>query len=481
MPDPNSNTIALGVNSGLQQQGQGAANPLGAMDAFAGLQQKFNLIKLFQQEFAAKQRAGEIFATSPDPETAMRQIMQDKVAAPFAPAIVSSIRQGNLALTQLQGEQQNQAKSAWEGVLQTLPALAGDPDPKRFDSLMAGKMKLMSPAARERVQEALPSIRESIYGGLPDDPEAAKGQMGQRIMGLAMSAGVTPEHFMAANGMVPPQVMTTPVGPSGQPQTRIIGGPQGLGAGPQPAGGSQPQAATAPAGGPIVGPTVEERAFGELQGKNAGEIQSEMNSNAMVMPQALKRTNMIIDAMTKFQAGGGADVRTNMGQMLQGLKNAGVTGITDSMINKTANSSLSASELFNAEIKPLIVRQLTQDTKGAGAAKKIETEAYMNAISSNNDPETILAQINQVRNNLQIGYDMSNKFIDFKQKVAKRDPSVEGFNVSDYPIWYMRNFQQKDLPNQNAAGENIGQFSGEGIKGLPGKIKTFNPKTGKLE
>jgi hypothetical protein len=188
------------VDLDLTVGGQNAQpDPLARLGAFANLQNSMNQNRLFQQQFAAKQRLGQIMAAAPDPESGFAAAMRDPVAGPFAGEAISQYRQGMLANQQLQNEQQGGAQSGMKAVLSALPA--GMADPSTLGPAIDAQLKTLSPVARDRVAPAIKSLVGSLTEGLPKDPDQARTLFNQRLAGIGIGSGVlTPDNIKGIIG-----------------------------------------------------------------------------------------------------------------------------------------------------------------------------------------------------------------------------------------------------------------------------------------
>lgn len=163
----------------------GGGGPLAALGGVAETMQKFNALKLFQQTFAAKQKMGQILATSPDMESGWDQIMRDPQVAPFAGEALSAWRGAQLALTQQQGEQQKQATDAFHGFVLQLPRLVQDPG--QWNSMVSSVLSTTPRAVQGQVAQAMDAMRTGLTSGLPKDPEAARDEFTKRLSAMTVT------------------------------------------------------------------------------------------------------------------------------------------------------------------------------------------------------------------------------------------------------------------------------------------------------
>lgn len=474
------------ISLGIKPLGSSAAplpDPLSTAQKLIGIQNSLNQQKLFNQTFSARQKAGQILAGAPDLETGLKSLYADPLTAPFAPEIVSSVRQGMLAQTQQMGEIQKQGLEGFGGFMKALPGAIANP--ASFDKLAAAYKANLSPQVHKQYDTAVANVRQSLIDGLPEDPLAAQTELRKRFAGLATSAGMSPEVFGVAagkpgvqdtGGALVPTMQNAATGeltPAGTPLGKSLAptlssGPYGEGGAQVPfvAGGGN---ALAPRGGAtplaLSGPTQQQQHYNEASGKEAADLQSEMSKRAEALPTSLKRIDIMNDAITKFQAGGGADARAALGKIMQAAKNAGADFITQEGIDAVANGSLEGTQVFNAQVKPMVIGALKEAAQGTGRVMRSEVDAFMNMMNSTSDPNAIMTLLNQARFALQVGYDQSQKFTQFKQLLRKKDPSVEGLDMGDFHSWYNKNYSEFGLPGGNAGGMGLDARSSAGVKG----------------
>jgi len=477
-------SISLGVNPPAAP-----ANPLGAIGAFADVQDKLNQIQLFRQTFAARQKAGQILAASPDLDTGLQNLYKDPTTAAFAGEINNQTRQGMLAQLQYQGEQQKQSEDGFDAVMKGLSA--GISEPSMVPKIIDAQTKLLSPAALERDGPAIESVKSALIDGLPSDPAAAQNEFIKRLAAFNLAANVNPDVIRAQRGTMAPQAIQT-TGPGGEAQTQIIGGPAAGGSPSLGQSGASPVGASAggPSGGNALapgmlasGPSATREAEMKGIGDTGATIQADMANKAQNMPIQMKRLDAIIDTMNKsdgFQPGGFADLRADGAKLLQGLKNSGMAGISQPMIDSVSNGSLKNTQEFSALIGRLAIQQLSQDAKGQGRALSPEVNFTMEQIKNTQDPATILQLMNMARYQYQVQYDQSQKFMDFKQQLAKGDPAVKGLDLADFPSYYNKNFGKTPLPPTNPGGAlNLGATPESAVKGagVAEKPTTYKTKT----
>lgn len=490
-------TIVNRLQFPAQQQQPDALTTVGK---FAGIQNTLNQNRLFQQTFAAKQRAGEILAGSDpsDPESGIRGLMSDPLTAPFAGEIINNIRGAQKTLLDIQGEQQGQAQSGLAAFMKSLPAVAADPT--QWKGIVNANMATLSPTARARVAPAIESLRQSLTDDLPDDPVQAKAVFNNRLGGLMTAGGVTPEGIKAiygtpttvdtgggihpglqlppqlGGGFAPsgaplgktlaPQIITPELGPEGVPTPTVVGGE---GSSNPLAVGGTPGAKTGDLG--LAGPSQSQKTYNAGVGVKASDLQDEMATNARGIPIASRKLDAMVDALGGFQSGGWADLRSGVGQFMQGLKNAGASFVTQDMIDKVANSSLSDSQIFNAQIKPFVISALKDSAQGTGRVMRSEVDQFLQMADASKDPVALMKVLNLAKQSMAVNLDQAIEFPEFKQLLARKDPSVAGLNMVDFPAWYAKNNPGTDvspIPPGKIKGTS-GAAAGATHKWVPGK------------
>lgn len=237
-------------------------NPLTMMSGFANLQNTLNQNKLFQQTFAARQRAGQILSQSPDLEQGLEQLYRDPVTAPFAAETANAVRQGQQTFADIQrlravtaGEQQRQATDGLQAaVAHGLPAIIESPSDATWDSVMKAQLNVLSPSARAAVAPALESLKHAMLADLPEEPEAAKAEVKKRAAALSLGSGFTPESLAAVAGK--PAVVD--LGYAKQPGLEAPGQPF-TAQGPELLVGAPPRYENFPGGVPAAVPAIPGR------------------------------------------------------------------------------------------------------------------------------------------------------------------------------------------------------------------------------
>lgn len=473
-------TISLGIQTPQPPAASGPGSPLGMLNTFSEIQARQNQNLNFQQTFAAKQRAGQIMSASPDLESGFGAMLKDPLVAPFAGSIINEVRQSQKTLLDIQGEQQTQASSGLAAVMKAIPGAIGDPS--MLPALISSQMKTLSPTAQARVQPAVDDLSRALMDGLPSadalrgDPRlgaAAASMLQNRFLGIATASGMSADTMRAISGTMAPATGIEPLGPGGAPVpfTRggsVFGSPAAI---PMQAGGEAPNALTAggspanplamplpaPAPAPISGLGVTQHAQATESGKFAGTLATEMSTSAKQLPEDLNRINLMQQALGQMQAGGGAQFRSTLGSVLQGFKNAGV-GISQDLIDKTANESLASTQIFQAQVRPEVIAQLKQAAQGTGRVMRSEVDAFLAMMSPSIDPEALRQMLNSAKYQAAVQYDMTQKYMTHKNS---------GRDMLDFYPTYNREMDPYGLPTRAGGGLDFSPISPKSIKGAP--------------
>lgn len=425
------------------------ANTVNAQNAVA-LQQQ-------QAQLAARQKAGAIMAQAPDLDTGVKALLADPVTAGFAPDVINTLQSVNQAGTAIGGERQAQALTGQQKLIQSL--LPGINDPSTVKPIVDNTLAAMSPSARDANSKAYGNIVTSLTDGLPSDPDAAKGEYQRRLSAMLIGAGVPSDAIRSVTGTVPQGISMQPVGEGGALVPVQTGGP--VTGAPSATIVGQPSA-------PVTGQSQTQQTANAARGGVAAGIDGDMTAQSALQP-ALNRINIMQDTLKDFQAGGGADVRQRLGTAMQAMKNAGLP-ISDDSIAKVANGSLPAGQVFDTEVKPLVLQSLRNDIQGTGRAMRTEVDSYLTSMDQTKDPAALMKLLNQARYSLQVGYDQSQKYVDFKDAQRQNDPSVAKYkDPSDFYAWYNSNYKPENLPQATPGGVSLAPRSSEGVKGIPQK------------
>jgi hypothetical protein len=213
-------------NSGLL-----GGNPLDALGHVANLQNTLNQNRLFQSEYAARAKAGQIIANSPDAASAASALQSDPLVMGYHPEIQGAMLNNANALLANQGKISEMSQTALEGIYKGLSVAMADPS--QFDSALARGISTVPPAALEYLKAHGDPIGtlKSVWGPLAkSDPEKFK-----MVVGAAMLPTVAPSNVFGVTGNAPPANVQYPGGGYGQT-------------------GGLPKAAPAPAATPVPTP-----------------------------------------------------------------------------------------------------------------------------------------------------------------------------------------------------------------------------------
>jgi len=134
-------------------------------------------------------------------------------------------------------------------------------------------------------------------------------------------------------------------------------------------------------------------------------------------------------------------------------------------IDGIANGSLAGGQVLDALISRAGVQALKADAQGTGRVMRSEVDRYLEMMSKTNDPTALFTLLNNLKFTMAVGYDQSQKWLEFKQLLGKKDPSVSGLDPSDFHSWYNRNFDPNNLALPK--GMNLGGINPAEIKGTP--------------
>lgn len=413
-----------------------------------------------QAQLAARKNAGQIMAAAPDLDTGVKNLLANPDTAAFAPDVISTLQGINQASTAIAGGRQDQALTGQQKMLQA--ALVGITNPSAVKPMADAAMAAMSPTARAANQGAYNKLVVALTDGLPNDPnnpEATQNEYMKRLSGVLIANGIGGDQIRQLTGTVAPSISMQPTGAGGAVEPITMGGPV---VGPATAQRLNPSAQQ----GPIEGQSQTQQTANAARGGVAAGIDGDMTAQSALQP-ALNRINIMQDTLGAFQAGGGSDVRQRLGTAMQALKNAGLP-ISDDSIEKVANGSLAAGQVFDTEVKPLVLQSLRNDIQGTGRAMRTEVDSYLTSMDATKDPAALMKLLNQARYSLQVGYDQSQKYVDFKEAQRNNDPSVAKYkDPSDFYAWYNSNYKPSDLPQSTPGGVSLGPRSNEGVKGIP--------------
>ena len=473
-------SISLKAGAGMQQPTSLlSGNPISTMTGFANIQNLLNQNKLFQQTYAARQLAGEITASSPDIATATQRIAQSP-AAPFMGEFLNSMRQMDLALTQQQGAQKQQAQSSFDVLMKGMPGIYNSPtlaDAATQWGAMKQSAMALTPAgpAQTMVANAINSVQQGLTAGIDPSSPNAIPQLKKNVQAWFQESGVTPEMYRQLTGQPAPSIQTV-TGPQGQPITGVaaptgtlspltMGGPQGGGSGGMgtgvggpatPNSGASPLAGLPP-GAAIVGPTLATKAQIEADQSTAAEMTKDFNTASNGIPTFLNRLDSIQDALTKMPAGGWQAGRAELARWVQGLgRSAGVDETKlDGWVDGINKGQLQAYDVYKSNIMGAALGQLKEAQQGLGRIYRPEVDVALASLGTDTDPRAVMQLMNQARYGVQVLYDKTQKFPDFR--AATLAGKMGNLRVGDYNSYYMQHLGSPDtLPTQTDGGLSFG-------------------------
>jgi len=446
--------------------GQGVAR----MGTLVDLQQKMQETRMKGLELLGRQRAGEILAAAPDLKSGIDALSKDPLVGGFATEVTSTMQAVEASMASTAATKQATALSGLDAVIKG--SFAALNDPQTFVPLVEAFSTTLDPEARISVMKALPNLQAAFFDGmLPVDPDMTPEELAdvqmknmdmfqRRFAATLMAVDVNENTIRAATGTIAPQVISY-VDAEGRTNTFQIGGP-----------------VTGPSSGGRIaeGPTTAEQAASGAIGGVAGGVESSMNDMAMTLPEQSKTINAMLKAMESFQAGGGAQVRGQIGSAMQGLKNIGMTGITDDMISDVANGSLEAQQEFVALSKQYVTAQLKAAVAGTGNVMRPEVDAFLQSLNDATDPAAIVGLLNQAKYILRLQGDAMAQWLKYKGKISanararadgKEIPheDVDGLGLESFPTWYTVNRDWEKLPEYTPGGVNLSDADPKDVKG----------------
>lgn len=480
---------------------------LGQIADFADAQSKMTAAKQAQAMYAARVKAGQILAQSPDLETGLVNMSKDPTVGQFFGEISAGIRQGMLAQTQQAGEQQKQALDVWGAVKTALPALGISPTEETWKSITGPALSAASPSARTTLGPALNSLKESLIGNLAPNPtndpgitKANQNQLKANIAGLnagspdvmallfgkpktqdlkgsllpgmenqltgAFTSGGTPLSKSLA-----PQTVTGPYGPGGATTTTIMGGGNGLGGGGSggtPGGvartthapdgttpGALPGYHFAP-NGALIGPDQSTSEYNTKRADDIVDYEKSLDDRVQNGSTLRKNIDATIGAARVAQTGGGAEAYTKLGQALQAI------GVKTPTVDKWANGSLASSQVIDKVALQDSMSQLKQQLTGFGGSRLNAQEfvAYLNKNPNLTTDPRAMVEIFQLWNQFYDRDKTEQKAFDaFKSGKSTGDSSLDKLiggnglssqaDIKRWPaLWNQSDFMTKFAPGR---------------------------------
>lgn len=399
MPDE---TIALGP-WGRGQGPLAGGGGLGGMNPFQMMSDVMQLRKT-QQGFMAQQRAGEIAAQTPDLDTLIQNLTADPLVAGFAPEIINTMRQNQLALTQLRGYQSTQSREALGGFLNA--AVGALDDPSQLMPIAQTHLALYPVDQQKRLMPAFQSLVTSLTHDLPSDPGQAKIEYQKRLVAQLTGAGMKPEEIYAAMGRVAPTIQTGPYGPGGAQQPVVVGGfnmPAWGGTGgtatAPPATGGGGGGGTQPAGGALAVPGAQQPGFTPLgptgpsktqetylthRGEEMSGYQKNLDTAVESGSGIIRTINEAQEAMQNFKPGAGASAYARTAEIFQAL------GADQKLVDRIAGGDLSAAQEMEKLMVNTTWNQIKEQMPSASRTTQMEFQTFQkNNPNINLDPRAI--------------------------------------------------------------------------------------------
>lgn len=181
--DPSISLGVIGGGKGMMQVPAGGGNaisPLETASAVAGTIERLNQIKLFNAQFGARQKAGQILAQAPDIMTGIKILQSDPETSAFAPELAASAITTQNSILEAGAREQGQGFDAFSNVLKGLPAVIKDPG--QWDTLKNTSLELASPAIRQRLAKSMGYLKDSLDSAPPE-------KRNQLLVGWATAGG----------------------------------------------------------------------------------------------------------------------------------------------------------------------------------------------------------------------------------------------------------------------------------------------------
>lgn len=480
MPELANPTIALGIKTAEPPQ-SAISNPLGLIGTLAQTQsalanaRRANVeAESATRQLGAREAAGLIMAHAKTFEDGVKALQANPQVMGYAPDVAATMANMDQTFTAIAGQKQSQSLTALGSIYKALAI--GIEDPTMVQPALDAAGATMPPEVAQRIIPGVQKILKGLTAGLANTPEGRAKYRKGLVSAAVGSGAITSDEAYKLTGTVPPSITMQPVGPKGAnvpvltggapgeaPQASIVA-PSGT---PTAATGTSADSTGVGPGGqihpPIQGPTIQEQH--ELAGK--GEIVSglikQANEDVQIYPELL-RLHKVADALQMSKMGGGANLRESAGIAMQALKNADFP-ITQNEINSVANSNLAGTELFKAEIRPVLLAAMRDTIKGTGQARSPEIQAFLEQMSTDTDPSVLVTQVNQLFSTLAQRYDFGSKFHAFGQMLKNGDPKVKGWSLEEYPQWYMAHLNPSEITQHTPGGLSFAPVSKGSVQG----------------
>lgn len=445
-------SISLAVNDAAAQP---PASPVDTLGKLVDIRNAANQNVLFQNTQSARYKLGRIMATAPTVEAGLAAAQQDPEIAAFA---ADQLATGESSESAQLGRQQTTQTMGLQGLNATEGALAATTtQPSLRPAIEAASLGVLGPAAQGSVRQGLSLLDKAVNSGTPEE----KSQM---QAALSAATGSTPSTVRNIMGEPEPGMSVQNFGPGGAPVPVQTGGPVGQ----TPTATIVGQGANAPGEAPkapLTGLTPLQQSIQTSEGATAGQVQSDMQDAAATLPNAFNRLNTTYNTLSGFLAGGGADTMANLAKGLQAVKER-VPGmdslIPGSTIDKIAGGNLGDMQLFKETIIPTMAAVLRASSTKQTAN---EINSYIATMAEDADPRAILGALNQMRFSLQSQAYQLKGYQDFKQRLAKGDPTVAGQSDQDFLPWFYNNYFDAGTGNAKDASA-FPEFESGPVKGV---------------
>lgn len=179
----------------------------------------------------------------------------------------------------------------------------------------------------------------------------------------------------------------------------------------------------------------------ETTQKNMADWEKDLNEGVQAIRPLAIAMKAERDASARFQMGGGAEVRGEIGKLLQAAKNAGAP-ISQDVIDKVANGSIADTQTFKAAMTPVIMGQFKQAVQGTGRGLMLEAKAYFDRYPGiTTDPAAYENVSNMISRGAQQMVDEQQALPKFRQGI--KDGTIKGYSPTDFPAWYNKQLIDK--------------------------------------
>ena len=197
--DPTLSLNVVGGKTGPMDPGQGyGLNPFSLMGSMAETQNKLNQVKLFNQTNEARKKAGRILATAPDLGAGVAQLAQDPDVMAFVPEIAESSAGTYNAILESGSRIQGMGWDAYSNFIKGLTGVIQDQT--LWGPLVKNSLELSSPAVRPALAKTFQNIRTALTTNLDPNPEKAREQQIQRLVGMSLEIPGMSESIQAILG-----------------------------------------------------------------------------------------------------------------------------------------------------------------------------------------------------------------------------------------------------------------------------------------